>query len=90
MTTTPLDLDEIEAVFDAAAETGARIDLATGRRLLAALRDSRAEVEKLARWHREDETAMKRMRATIERLRADLAARPAAVAAAGNTDGANA
>lgn len=46
MTTTPptppLDLDEIEAVFDTAAETGARIDLATGRRLLAEVRRLRA------------------------------------------------
>lgn len=39
--------------------------------LLAALRDSRTEIEKLIRWHREDETAMKRMRATIERLRGE-------------------
>lgn len=41
--------------------------------LLAALLDSRTEIEKLIRWHREDETAAAKMRGTIERLRADLA-----------------
>lgn len=46
-TTPPLDLDEIEAVFDAAAETGARIDLATGRRLLAEVRRQRDLITKL-------------------------------------------
>ncbi|WP_405558923.1 hypothetical protein OHV08_33865 [Streptomyces canus] len=42
LTTPQLDLDEIEAVFDAAAETGAGIDLATGRLLLAEVRRLRA------------------------------------------------
>jgi hypothetical protein len=37
--------------------------------LLAEIRDSRAENEKLIRWHREDEKALAEMRATIERLR---------------------
>ena len=41
--------------------------------LVAALRDSRAEIDKLIRWHGEDETAMKRMRATITRLRTENA-----------------
>ncbi|WP_060905382.1 hypothetical protein [Streptomyces scabiei] len=43
--------------------------LAEVRRLNAALAEQQTETEKLIRWHREDETAMKRMRGSIERLR---------------------
>ncbi|MDX5569519.1 hypothetical protein PYK79_48370 [Streptomyces sp. ID05-04B] len=38
-----------------------------------AIEDLRAELAKLIRWHSEDETAMKKMRDTITRLRAELA-----------------
>ena len=57
MTDTPptnQQLDEYEAVFDAAAEAGAGVDVTTGRLLLAEVRRQRAELAGLeiesARW----------------------------------------
>ncbi|WP_318205353.1 hypothetical protein [Streptomyces sp. SCL15-4] len=43
------------------------------RRLRADASEQQAEIAKLIRWHGEDETAMKKMRGAIERLRAELA-----------------
>jgi hypothetical protein len=78
------DLDAIEAraahLYEYAQQTGegdtlAGTDvpalLAEVRRLRAELADQQAETEKLIRWRREDETAMKQMRGTIERLRGE-------------------
>jgi chromosome segregation ATPase len=62
-------LDEYEAAARNAARIGSGIDPAAVLELAAALRDSRTEVEKLARWHREDETALAEMRGTIEQVR---------------------
>lgn len=86
--TTALDLDDIETRAARLHEYGQQGDgegdtlagedvpalLAEVRRLRAELADQRAETQKLIRWHGEDETALKKMRGTVERLRAKLAA----------------
>ncbi|MBD9700690.1 hypothetical protein IHE56_01000 [Streptomyces sp. ID01-12c] len=62
---------QADAAFIAHAREDVPALLAEIRRLNAALADQQAETEKLIRWHCEDETAMKQMRGTIERLRGE-------------------
>jgi hypothetical protein len=52
------------------ADAGAAL-VAEVRRLHDALADAEVEKAKLIRWHGEDETALAKMRATIEQLRGD-------------------
>jgi len=76
MISTNLAVNEAaDAAFIAAVDPEvAKALVAEVRRQRAENADLRAELDKLIRWRREDGTSLTRMRATIERLRAEAAA----------------